>query len=128
MEIFGIGIDVIEVERIEKAIEESGDRFLDRVFTAEERSYCDKQKRPVIHFAARWAAKEAVAKALGTGIGELLSWQDMEISRLPSGEPEMILRVRGQLFVEEHGITQIKISLTHARNYAAANAVVMSRS
>ncbi|MEC9053812.1 MAG: holo-ACP synthase [Verrucomicrobiota bacterium] len=128
MEIFGIGIDVIEVERIEKAIEESGDRFLDRVFTAEERSYCDKQNRPVIHFAARWAAKEAVAKAFGTGIGELLSWQDMEISRLPSGEPEMILRGGGQLFVEEHGITQIKISLTHARNYAAANAVVMSRS
>jgi holo-[acyl-carrier protein] synthase len=127
MEIFGIGIDVIEVERIEKAIDESGDRFLDRVFTADERSYCNKQTRPVIHFAARWAAKEAVAKALGTGIGESLSWQDMEIVRLPSGEPEMTLRGGGQLFVEEHGITQIKISLTHARNYAAANAVVMSK-
>ncbi len=127
MEIFGIGIDVIEVERIEEAIEDSGDRFLQRVFTADERFYCQKQKRPVIHFAARWAAKEAVAKALGTGIGEVLAWQDMEVSRLPSGEPEMTLRGGGRQFVEEHGITQIKISLTHARNYAAANAVVMSK-
>ena len=79
MKIFGIGIDVIEVERIEEAMREFGDRFLDRIFTAEERDYCLNQKRPAIHFAARWAAKEAVSKAFGTGIGELLAWQDMEI-------------------------------------------------
>ena len=125
MKIFGIGIDVIEVERIEDAMEEFGDRFLDRIFTEEERDYCLNQKRPAIHFAARWAAKEAVSKAFGTGIGELLAWQDMEIARLHSGEPEMILHGRGRQFVEERGITQVKISLTHAKNYAAANAVAM---
>ncbi len=125
MKIFGIGIDVIEVERIEDAIAEFGDRFLERIFTAEERHYCLNQQRPAVHFAARWAAKEAVSKAFGTGIGEVLAWQDMEIARLRSGEPEMRLHGRGRQFVEEQGITQVKISLTHARNYAAANAVAM---
>ena len=71
--IFGIGIDVVEVERIEKSIAEFGERFVERVFTQEERAYCESQKRPAIHYAARFAAKEAVAKAFGTGIGKELS-------------------------------------------------------
>ncbi len=125
MRIFGIGIDVIEVERIEDAVEEFGERFLERIFTSEERAYCQRQKRPPIHYAARWAAKEAVSKAFGTGIGEFLTWQCMEVRRRDSGEPEVVLHGKGKVFAEENGIVQVKISLTHAKSYAAANAVVM---
>ncbi|MBB80358.1 MAG: holo-[acyl-carrier-protein] synthase [Roseibacillus sp.] len=126
MRIFGIGIDVIEIERVEKAIEAFGDRFLARIFTVGERDYCLKQNRPAVHFAARWSAKEATSKALGTGIGELLSWGDMEIVRRQTGEPEMVLSGEGLGFCSQHGIDQIKISLTHAKLYAAANAVAIS--
>lgn len=127
MNIFGIGIDVVEVERIASSMDEFGDRFADRVFTAAERAYCEKQKRPEIHYAARFAAKEAVAKAFGTGIGQDLSWLDMEIGRRDSGEPEVFLTGDGAKFAEKNNIAQIKISLTHAQHYAAANAVVLAQ-
>jgi holo-[acyl-carrier protein] synthase len=126
MRIFGIGIDVVEVERIESSVAEYGDHFINRLFTGAERSYCESQKRPAIHYAARFAAKEAIAKAFGTGIGKDLSWLDMEIRRRESGEPEVLLSGAGAEFAGQNKIIQIKISLTHARHYAAANAVVLA--
>jgi holo-[acyl-carrier protein] synthase len=125
MEIFGIGIDVVEVERIASSMAEFSDRFAARIFTADERAYCDAQRRPELHYAARFAAKEAVAKALGTGIGKDLGWLDMEIVRKPSGEPEVRVTGAGQAFIQRENIAQIKVSLTHARDYAAASAVVL---
>lgn len=125
MSIYGIGIDVIESERIEAAIAEFGDHFLDRIFTAGEQAYCAVQKNPVIHYAARWAAKEAVSKAFGTGIGKDLRWTDVEVCRRASGEPEIALSGAAAEFAEREGLGEIKISLTHAKHYAAANAVVM---
>jgi len=125
MKIVGIGIDVIEVERIDAAVEEFGARFLERIFTAGEREYCGRQKRPAIHYAARWAAKEAVSKAFGTGIGAELGWTDIEILRRASGEPELVLHGRAREFAGEIGVCEIKVSLTHAKHYAAANAVVL---
>jgi holo-[acyl-carrier protein] synthase len=125
MMIFGIGIDVVEVERVESSMAEFGERFANRVFTQAEIAYCEAQKRPSIHYAARFAAKEAIAKALGTGIGKELAWLDMEIRRRESGEPEVILSGGGEEFCKVNGLTQIKISLTHAQHYAAANAVVL---
>ena len=110
------------------AIEAFGDRFLSRIFTEAEKEYCRKQNRPAVHFAARWSAKEATSKALGTGIGELLSWGDMEVVRRQSGEPEMVLSGDGLEFCSQHGIDQIKVSLTHAKHYAAANAVALTTS
>jgi len=126
MNLFGIGIDVVEVERISSSIDEFGQRFLDRIFTEEEQAYCSKQKRPAIHYAARFAAKEAVAKAFGTGIGKDLAFIDMNIMRKPSGEPEVELRGDGAEFAEANKIVMIKISLTHAEHYAAANAVALT--
>jgi holo-[acyl-carrier protein] synthase len=126
MNLFGIGIDVVEVERIASSMAEFGDRFASRVFTETEREYCDSQKHSAIHYAARFAAKEAVAKALGTGIGKELGWLDMEIRRKASGEPEVVLSGDGEKFAKANNLTQIKISLTHAQHYAAANAVVLS--
>ena len=109
MKIHGIGIDVVEVERIGSSMAEFGERFSNRIFTAGERAYCEAQKRPEIHFAARFAAKEAIAKAFGK----------------ESGEPLLILSGTGKAFAEARGIAEVKISLTHARHYAAANAVAL---
>jgi holo-[acyl-carrier protein] synthase len=79
-----------------------------------------------LHYAARFAAKEAISKAFGTGIGKEVGWLDMEILRRPSGEPEVRLSGAAAVCAEERGVTQVMVSLTHAKHYAAANAVVMS--
>ncbi len=125
MRVFGIGIDIIEVERIEAAVSEFGERFLGRVFTRGERDYCDAQRHPARHYAARWAAKEAVSKALGTGIGREVGWLDMEVVRGASGAPRLVLHGRGREFAGERGVREVKISLAHARLHAAANAVAL---
>ena len=125
MRIFGIGIDVVEVERIAAAIERHGEPFLAKLFTAEERKYCAVQKKPALHYAARFAAKEAVSKALGTGIGGQAGWLDLEITRDPSGAPKLVLSGNAADFATLNGITEIQISLTHAREYAAANAIAV---
>jgi len=125
MSVFGIGIDVVEVERIASSMAEFGERFAVRIFTVGERAYCDAQKWPELHYAARFAAKEAVAKAFGTGIGKELGWLDMEIVRRESGEPALLLSGGGKAFADARGIVEVKISLTHARHYAAANAVAL---
>ncbi|WP_343225946.1 holo-ACP synthase [Luteolibacter marinus] len=123
---FGIGIDVVEVERIASSMAEFGERFASKIFTAGERAYCEAQRRPEIHYAARFAAKEAIAKAFGTGIGKDLGWLDMEIVRKDSGEPALVLGGAGKEFANANGITEVKISLTHAHHYAAANAVALA--
>ena len=126
MRIYGIGIDVVEVDRIASAIERHGEPFLAKLFTLAERAYCGVQKRPELHYAARFAAKEAVSKALGTGIGSQAGWLDLEITRDPSGAPKLQLQGSAALFAKSQGITEIQISLTHAREYAAANAIAMA--
>ena len=125
MRIFGIGIDVVEVGRIASAIERHGDSFLGKLFTASERAYCDGQKKSALHYAARFAAKEAVSKALGTGIGGQAGWLDLEVARDPAGAPKLVLLGAAADFAKRHGITEIQISLTHARDYAAANAIAI---
>ena len=125
MRIFGIGIDVVEVERIASAIERHGEPFLAKLFTRAERDYCTSQKQPELHYAARFAAKEAVSKALGTGIGGQAGWLDLEITRDLSGAPKLFLQGPAAEFTHQNGITEIQISLTHARDYAAANAIAI---
>lgn len=125
--ILGQGIDLVECGRIEESISRFGDRFLDRLFLPSERSYCGSQKFPHRHFAARFAAKEALSKAFGTGIGESLGWKDMEILRDQSGEPKIALHGKGlDLFQQKHGL-RVLISLTHTDQYAAATALMIGR-
>ena len=81
MRIFGIGIDIVETARISDSIERFGDKFLDRIYTADEQAYCEKMRFAARHYAARFAAKEAISKTFGTGIGENVGWTDMEILR-----------------------------------------------
>lgn len=128
MMIHGIGIDVVEVGRIEAAIERQGDAFLDRLFTAKEREYCGRQKRPALHYAARFAAKEAVSKALGTGIGGQAGWLEMEVERAESGAPRMVFSGNAADFLASAGIAEVQVSLSHAKEYAAANAVAVRHS
>lgn len=125
MKVIGIGIDVVEVDRVKSSLEEFSERFLNRVFTKSEREYCQKQKMPELHLAARFAAKEAIAKAFGTGIGKEIGWLNMEILRKESGEPEVQLRGDARGYAKQRGVKQILVSLTHAKQYAAANAVIL---
>lgn len=119
----GVGVDIIEVARIRRAVERFGERFLQRILHPAEVAYCRSFKDPAPHLAARFAAKEAVSKALGTGIGAALSWQDMEVTHHPSGQPHLILHDAGLTLIEARGGGQIHLSLSHTLDHAAAVAV-----
>src|SRR4249920_3873552 len=107
--ILGIGIDIIEVARIRASHEKFGERFLKRIFRPNEIVYCLSHRRPAPFLAARFAAKEAISKAFGTGIGEHLSWQDMEVGRKESGEPFVILHDGGQTLLAERRGSIVRI-------------------
>ena len=126
MSLVGIGIDVVEVSRIRSSMDEFGVKFLARIFTERERDYCERQKMPEMHYAARFAAKEAISKAFGTGIGKDVSWLDMEIIKKSSGEPEVQLSGAAELKAKEVKAGQVMVSLTHSNDYAAANAVIIA--
>lgn len=125
MSLYGIGIDVVEVDRIKSSLSEFGEQFLNRIFTETEQEYCEKQKNRELSYAARFAAKEAIAKAFGTGIGKSIGWRDMEITRKESGEPGVALHGRAGELAKSLHVSEVKISLTHAQHYAAANAVIL---
>ncbi len=122
--ILGIGIDIIEVSRIEQSYTRFGDRFLERLLRANEIRYCLSHKAPGPFLAARFAAKEAISKAFGTGIGAQLGWQDMEVARKDSGEPFVILHDKGKELMATRGATGLRISLSHTQNHAAAVAIL----
>ena len=122
--ILGIGTDIIEVARIQTSYEKFGERFLNRILHPNEISYCLSYKVPAPFLAARFAAKEAISKAFGTGIGAQLGWRDIEIRRKESGEPFVVLHAGGQKLLEARGGQRMLISLSHTQNYAAAVAVL----
>ncbi len=124
--ILGIGIDIIEVARIQASHERFGERFLKRILHPKEISYCLGYKMPAPFLAARFAAKEAISKAFGTGIGSQLGWQDMEVDHRDSGEPFVILHGNGQKLMEARGARAVLISLSHTQTYAAAVAILES--
>ncbi|HXI54231.1 MAG TPA: holo-ACP synthase [Candidatus Saccharimonadales bacterium] len=124
--ILGTGIDIIEVARIEASHEKFGERFLNRILRPGEIEYCLGHKRPGPFLAARFAAKEAISKAFGTGIGSQLAWQDMEVGRRPSGEPFVILHGAGLRLLETRRGRIVHLSLSHTITYAAAMAVLES--
>ena len=126
MNIAGTGLDIVETERIRKSVEQFGDRFLNRVFLPSEIEYCRGMKFPELHFAARFAAKEAISKAFGTGTGRELGWKDMEICRRASGEPFVVLHGKGAELAKQRGVTNVFVSLSHCRDYAAASAVAVT--
>ncbi len=122
--ILGVGIDIIEVARIASAYEKFGERFVNRVLHADEIAYCLSHKNPAPFLAVRFAAKEAISKAFGTGIGARLGWQDMEIRRKQSGEPFVVLHGQGKKLFKSRRAKRLLVSLSHTANYAAATAVL----
>jgi len=126
MSIVGIGVDIVETARIHDSLQKFGERFLNRCFLPGEIAYCQGMKAPAAHFAARFAAKEAISKAFGTGIGRHLGWRDMEIGRRDSGEPFVILHNKGVELARIRGVTSVFVSLSHGRDYAVAQAVIVS--
>lgn len=124
--ILGTGIDIIEVSRIEASHQKFGERFLQRILKPAEIAYCLSHKRPAPFLAARFAAKEAISKAFGTGIGAKLGWQDMEVGRKESGEPFVILHEGGQRLLAERNGRIVHLTLSHTEHYAAAMAILES--
>ena len=124
--ILGIGIDIIEVDRIRSSHQKFGERFLNRILLAGEIKYCLSHRDPGPFLAARFAAKEAISKAFGTGIGAQLGWQDMEIARRESGEPYVILHARGQELLQARKAARVLVSLSHTQAHATAVAVLES--
>lgn len=124
--IVACGVDICETERITKMRANHGDRFLKRTFTDEELAYSLGRPREDEHLAGRFAAKEAVMKALGTGWSSGISWRDVSVSILPSGEPKVRLLARAAEVAEERGITGLHVSLSHCHRYAVAMVVAES--
>ena len=127
MNVLGLGVDIVEIARIATAIERSGQPFLDRVFLPSEQAYCGAQREPARCYAARFAAKEAVAKALGTGIGAQLGWRDIELKRKENGAPFVVLHGVGAETGRSLGIAGLLVSLSHSEQFAVANAIATDR-
>lgn len=123
--VLGIGIDLCEVARLEHALARFGDRLLERCFTDGERAACLTRRHPAPGLAARFAAKEALAKAIHTGLGGPLGWRDVEVVRALSGQPELRLTGGGAAWIAARwGMVRLHLSLTHERGMAAAVVIV----
>jgi holo-[acyl-carrier protein] synthase len=122
--ILGIGTDITEVARIKASLERFGDSFVQRILRPSEIAYCRTFQHPAQYVAARFAAKEAISKAFGTGIGAQLGWHDMEICRKETGEPFVILHDGGEQLFATRNAKQLLISLSHTHNYATAVAIL----
>lgn len=119
--VIGIGVDIVDIARIENAIKRFP-RMESKIFTAEEASYCQSKQKPYLHFAVRFAAKEAVVKSLGTGLRGF-SWKDISVSRNALGKPVANLYNGAAKIAEEKNIKKIEISLSFSKNQAVAVAV-----
>ena len=117
----GTGIDIVEIERVAHSIARYGDRFLQKVFTAEEIVYCQRKKNFAESFAARFAAKEAGAKALGTGIQHGVTWKELEVKRLPGHRPTLHLTGRALEFSKRLGVAHVSLSISHTATLAMAS-------
>jgi holo-[acyl-carrier protein] synthase len=122
--VIGLGTDLIEIGRIADSVDRFGERFLQRVYTAREIAYCKGKKRFAESLAGRFAAKEAGAKALGTGIGRGVGWRDLEVVREPSGRPVLRLHARAAEIADGLGVATISLSLTHGKEIALAVVVM----
>ena len=121
----GLGADLIEVERVKGVLERQGPRFLERVFTDEERAYCSKMAHPHKHYAARFAAKEAVSKCFTTGIGAELGWRSVSIYHGERNQPLVRLDAKGQALLAQVGATHVHVTLSHTESHALAVAVIV---
>ncbi len=118
--ILGIGNDILEIERVHEAITTQGDRFIEKLFTKREQAYCSKYKDPVPHYAARFSAKEAIVKALGTGFGEMAAFHDIEIINDELGKPEVFFSDALNSRFEN---PEVLLSISHCKSYVSTVAI-----
>lgn len=124
MQVYGTGVDIVEVERVERAIRRLGDRFLNRVYTPAELAYCAPEPHRYRRLAARFAAKEAVLKALGIGLREV-RWNQVEIERDRLGKPHVRLSGRVAEIASARGVAEVHVSISHSRLYGVAQAIAL---
>src|SRR5579863_4782197 len=122
--IVGSGIDMVEITRIQESLDRYGKRFLNRIFTASEQAYCLRKRQAAESLAARFAAKEAAAKALGTGINHGVTWLEIEVVREPGGRPTIAFHGRAREIAAGLGMRSAALSLTHTRGLAMASVVL----
>ncbi len=122
--IVGTGIDIAEVPRIAESIEKFGERFLDRIFTEGERRYCDSKANRHERYAARFAAKEAGMKAIGTGWSHGVRWRDIEVVRMPGGRPTLHFHGKAAEIAAKLGAKHVALSLTHTKEQAMAQVIL----
>jgi holo-[acyl-carrier protein] synthase len=122
--IVGLGVDMEEVSRIREVISRHGRIFLDRVFTSAEVAYCERHRDPAERYAARFAAKEATMKALGTGWSKGVRWRDIEVTRKPGGRPTIVLHGIAREHADRLGARHLSLSLTHTGNFALAEVIL----
>src|SRR6516165_5544708 len=127
MHILGIGTDIVECPRIGKMIEQYGELFLRRVYTEREIRYCQARKHAIEHFAGRWAAKEAILKAMGTGRSHGIAWTNIEVRNGQAGQPRVLVCGAAREATIERGIADILVSISHCRTYATAYAMALAR-
>ncbi|MFC1588255.1 holo-ACP synthase [Planctomycetota bacterium] len=121
--IVGIGTDILEIERMRDLLARHGDHFLERIFCEGEREYCQGTADPAVHYAARFAAKEAVLKVLGTGWGQGIRWRDIEVARNDNGDPSILLHGKAAGIATGMNIDYMHLSLSHGKKQAIATAV-----
>jgi len=124
--IVGTGIDIAEVSRIQQAVERFGDRFLNRIFTDGEMHYCDSKANRMERYAARFAAKEAAMKALGTGWNHGVRWRDCEVTRMPGGRPTIAFHGKAAEFAAQLGVKNAALSISHTAEQAIAQVILES--
>jgi holo-[acyl-carrier protein] synthase len=124
--IVGVGVDIVDIARIREVLQRQGDRFVRRVYTPDERSYCRDRRDPIPHFAARFAAKEAVFKALGTGWAKGITWVDVEVRRQPQEAPFLILHGETKKLSDSLGVHKLHLSLSHSQTAAVAVVILES--
>ncbi|MFC1494419.1 holo-ACP synthase [Thermodesulfobacteriota bacterium] len=122
--IYGTGIDLVKIERIEKVIKRWGDRFINRVYTPDEREFCLKRVSPYSAFALRFAAKEAFSKALGTGMRKGVAWRDIEVFHYEGGRPGLKLHGRSLALCRDEGIISFHVSLSDEKEYGVAMVIL----
>ena len=122
--IIGVGTDLVEIPRLESVIHRRGSRLLNRLFTPDEQQYCEDKARPATHYAARFAAKEACVKALGTGLSRGIKWLEVEVCRDDEGKPSIVLTGLAREIAANLAVRDIHLSLTHTKDYASAVVVL----
>ena len=124
--VVGVGIDQIEVDRIRDSLDKHGDHFLNKIFSPAEQAYCREKADPAPHLAARFAAKESVSKAFGTGFGKEFGWLDAEVANGDEGQPILRFSEKGRALLEKKGATEALVSLTHLQTIASASVLLVS--